>query len=162
MNIEKAKTRLVSVLEHTGPVKWLLLILVMTVFTMILYPNTIIRRHDYSLGDVAERDIKAQRDFLVEDQAGTEKKRRQAAESVLTVYDYNTALLDTIRNNVDNAFSMMQEAGPDTVENTPAPEETNPADIAGKKRVFPGRFQPRSWAFYPGSSTTGWCRTKRC
>jgi len=113
MNIEKAKIRLISVLENTGPVKWLLLVLVMTVFTLVLYPNTIIRRHDYALGDVAERDIKAPRDFLIEDQSGTEKKRRQAEESVLTVYDHNTMLIDTLRDNVAGAFSMMHAPSAD-------------------------------------------------
>ena len=109
MTLDKIKTRLLSILESTGPVKWLLLALVMMVFAMLLYPNTIIRRHDYALGDVAERDIKAPRDFFIEDLAGTEKKRQQAAELVLTVYDHNTAMIDTLRENVEGAFGMMHE-----------------------------------------------------
>ena len=142
MNIEKAKARLISVLENTGPVKWLLLILVMSVFTMILYPNTIIRRHDYSLGDVAERDIKAPRDFLIEDLAGTEKKRRQAAESVLTVYDHNTALLDAIRDNVDNAFLMMHEPRTDAAEALPPAEDPGLPDVDENK---PGEVHSWVW-----------------
>ncbi|WP_373499716.1 HD family phosphohydrolase [Desulfococcus sp.] len=109
MTLEKAKSHVFSVLESTGPVKWILLVLVMTVFTTLLYPNTIIRRHDYQLGDVAERDIKAPRDFFIEDLAGTEKKRQQAAEAVLTVYDHNKALIEAIRGNVEGAFAMMHE-----------------------------------------------------
>lgn len=127
MTLDKAKTRLLSVLESTGPVKWLLLALVMTVFAMLLYPNTIIRRHDYALGDVAERDIKAPRDFFIEDLAGTEKKRQQAAESVLTVYDHNTAMIDTLRENVEGAFGMMHEGS--EVVGTIAAEERAPEPV---------------------------------
>ncbi|MGD9875805.1 HD family phosphohydrolase [Desulfococcus sp.] len=131
MNIEKGKIRLLSILENTGPVKWLLLVLVTTVFTLVLYPNTIIRRHDYALGDVAERDIKAPRDFLIEDLSGTEKKRRQAEESVLTVYDHNTILIDTLRDNVTGAFSMMHTSGADADATDVSDEDASGVDIDG-------------------------------
>ncbi len=133
MRFEKVKIRLMSLLENTAPVKWLLLILVMAVFTLILYPNTIIRRHDYALGDVAERDIKAPRDFLIEDQAATEKKRAQAAESVLTVYDHNTALFAVIRENVEGSFSMMHQPTSDAAGPLPPPENPAAGDAAGNK-----------------------------
>ncbi len=141
MNFQKLKNSLISVLESTGPVKWLLLILVMSVFTMLLYPNTIIRRQAYSLGDVAEHDIKAPRDFLIEDQAGTEKKRQQAALSVLTVYDHNTALRNSLREKVEGAFAMMHEpsrpAASPAVEIRGVPEITENMARSGGRWVWP-------------------------
>ena len=49
--------------------RWLMLIMVISVFVILLYPNLVIRRHAYQLGDIVERDIKAPQDFFIEDKA---------------------------------------------------------------------------------------------
>jgi hypothetical protein len=73
-------------------------------FIIILYPNLVITKHRYKVGDVVERDIKASRDFFIEDQAATDKKRQQAVADVLTVYDFDANLANTLKRNVDQAF----------------------------------------------------------
>jgi putative nucleotidyltransferase with HDIG domain len=46
------------------------LIAVAALFTLILYPNLMVTKLAYTAGDVAEKDIKAPKDFLVEDKLG--------------------------------------------------------------------------------------------
>jgi cyclic-di-AMP phosphodiesterase PgpH len=110
MNIRKTKAALAGYLNESRLVKWGLLILIMAVFSVLLYPGIIITTPSYQLGDVAKRDIKTPKDFLIEDRIATERNRKEAADSVLTVYDHNTLLLDRISRNVRNAFSAVREA----------------------------------------------------
>ncbi len=77
-------------------------------YTLIIYPNLLANRVEYNLGDVAEKDIKAPRDFLVEDQAATEIKRQQAVQEVLTVFDVDNDLAGRVARAVDEAFSDMR------------------------------------------------------
>ncbi len=84
---------------------WLLLIGVAAIFTLILYPSMAIKKNPYKFGDVAQRDVKAHFDFLIEDMEATEENRRQAVESVLTVYDHDTAMIADISLRLRQAFS---------------------------------------------------------
>jgi len=84
------------------------LIAVTALFTLILYPNLMVTKLAYTAGDVAEKDIKAPKDFLVEDQKATEIKRQQAVEDVLTVYDNDTDLVNRLVQMVDGTFADMR------------------------------------------------------
>ncbi len=85
-------------------VRWGLLAGVTIIFTLILYPSLAITKHSYKLGDVVERDIKAPKDFFIEDKDATQIKRRQAVEGVLTVYDHDATLSSTLSRHVRQAF----------------------------------------------------------
>jgi len=61
------------------------------------------------LGDIAERDIKAPRNFFIEDKAATEANRRRAVETVLTVYDYDATLSSTFARNVKQPFKELSD-----------------------------------------------------
>ncbi|OQY54573.1 MAG: hypothetical protein B6245_21025 [Desulfobacteraceae bacterium 4572_88] len=82
-----------------------LLIFVMSIFTVILYPNIVIPRHSYQLGDVAEEDTKAPRDFYIEDEVSTARVRQEAEEKVRTVYDSDAGLLPRLIRQTEEAFS---------------------------------------------------------
>jgi len=88
----------------TPYIRWVLLVGVTVLFTIILYPNLVIRTHSYQLGDVAEKNIKAAKDFFVEDKQATELNRKRAAEEVLTVYDHDTGLASRLSQNIQEAF----------------------------------------------------------
>jgi len=105
----KIKNSLIEFLKTGDPVRWILLFSVMTVFTVILYPHILFTKHTWQIGDVADRDIKASEDFLIEDKAATEKKQKEESRLVLPVYDHNARLVSQITLNVENAFHMMQE-----------------------------------------------------
>ncbi|MBW1993273.1 MAG: HDIG domain-containing protein [Deltaproteobacteria bacterium] len=91
--------------ESSSYVKWALLTVITILFTLVLSPNLVITEHTYQLGDVAERDIKAPKDFLVEDTEATEANRKRAAESILTVYDHDAALSSNLTRRVAKAFA---------------------------------------------------------
>ena len=86
----------------------IVLIAVTVLFTLILYPNLTVTKLAYTVGDVAEKDIKAPKDFLVEDQTATEIKRLQAVQDVLTVYDNDTDLVNRLVQMVDGTFADMR------------------------------------------------------
>lgn len=85
--------------------RWVLLAAVTAAFVMTLYPRSTVPQEEFTVGDIADRDIKAPRDFLFADLSATEAKRRQVAEEVLTVYDYNTALLPELGERVQTSFA---------------------------------------------------------
>jgi putative nucleotidyltransferase with HDIG domain len=108
MKIKKDKISLISLKKFFGTsdhVRWSILIGVTIIFTILLYPNLVVKKHSYKLGDVAEKNIKATKDFLIEDKDATEANRREAVAKVLTVYDHDVTLSQTINQNVKKAFN---------------------------------------------------------
>ena len=61
------------------------------------------------LGDIAEKDVKAEKDFFVENQQATETRRQQAEDAVLTVYDLNTGLIKDLQKRVNDGFAQIRE-----------------------------------------------------
>ncbi len=105
MNIGKTKTSVKKFFEDSNHVRWSILVGVTIIFTILLSPNLVVKKHSYKLGDVVTKDIKATKDFLIEDEDATEANRRDAVENVLTVYDHNTTLSSEINQNVKRAFN---------------------------------------------------------
>jgi putative nucleotidyltransferase with HDIG domain len=108
MNIVKTQMSLNRLIDNSDTVRWSLLIGVAVFFTILLYPNLVIKKHTYKLGDVATRDIKASRDFLIEDEDASEASRKQAVANVLTVYDHDITLSARINRNVITAFDNLR------------------------------------------------------
>ncbi len=108
--MEKFKGQLLGFLNTRPSVKWMLLSGITTVFLTLLYPNLIHEQISYKLGDVVQRDIKAPRDFLVEDAEATEQNRRKAVEEVLAVYDLDSSLSPTLSRNIHRAFDLVRQA----------------------------------------------------
>ena len=125
------------------------LIAVGILYTLIIYPNLLATRFHYSLGDVAEKDIKASRDFLLEDQTATEIKRQQAVQEVLTVFDIDTELAGRLARTVDEAFTDMRAL------RASALDSRAPWPPTARCSCCPGTTDP------PGDSTNG-CRRRRC
>ncbi len=91
----------------TNPsVLWILLIIFTLIFTFALYPDKGNINYSYKKGDVADRDIRASRDFLIEDKEATDQNKLEAGESVPTVYDFDASLARTITKRVRKAFSI--------------------------------------------------------
>jgi putative nucleotidyltransferase with HDIG domain len=90
--------------------RWGILCCVTILFSIILFPSLVVTRHQYNLGDVAERDIKSPRDFFIEDKAATESNRQKAVENVQTVYDYDSGLAERLTRKVDEVFATMRNA----------------------------------------------------
>jgi len=88
--------------------RWIILLCLAVAFMLILYPNLIRPKPSYVLGDVVEKDIKAPKDFFIEDQKATEANRWLAKEEVLTVYDYDGTLALNLSQKVKLTFADMR------------------------------------------------------
>ncbi|MBR9979752.1 MAG: HDIG domain-containing protein [Desulfatitalea sp.] len=91
---------------HLG---WLLLAAMVALFLLLLYPSLIISQEQYQLGDIAMQDIKAPRDFFVEDKVATAANQEQAVEQILTVYDHDPRIAPQMIDRVQTAFARMRE-----------------------------------------------------
>ena len=113
MSKEKSKESGTKFFNTGNRFRWGMLFSVTIIFSVILFPNLVITRHQYHLGDVAEKNIKAPRDFFIEDQAATDINRKNAIEQVLTIYDYDSQLAKTLTQNVSQVFADMRAADTD-------------------------------------------------
>ena len=88
----------------------LVIILFSSLFiAIILYPNLVIPPKHYQLGDIAESDIKAKRDFLVEDVATTESYRQEAREKVPPVYNFEEQVWLNLKTRIQKSFAQMRK-----------------------------------------------------
>ena len=85
-------------------VRWALLVAVTIIFTILLYPNLVVKKYSYKLGDVVTRDIKSAKNFLIEDEDATEASRKQAVENVLTVYDHDVNISTKTNQKTKKVF----------------------------------------------------------
>jgi len=89
--------------------RWIILIGVTIIFTVIHYPSLVITKDSHNLGDIAERNIKAPKNFFIEDKAATETNQRRAVDAILTVYDYDATLSATLDQNVKQPFKELSD-----------------------------------------------------
>ncbi len=129
---ENSIEQLKAFILTSSSVLWLLLFIITLAFTITHYPGQSNLSYSYNIGDVAKRDIKAPKNFFVEDKAATNQKKNEIRESVKSVYDYDAGLLDRISTNIDNAMKAPRELFTKTKEQDPEPTlaivlETKPA-----------------------------------
>ncbi len=87
MGIDKVRRNKIPGVEVQ---RWLILIFTSLIISIFLFPNFLSRPEKvYKLGDVAEEDVKASRDILIEDRARIEKDREDAANRAPYIYDFD-------------------------------------------------------------------------
>jgi len=128
MSKAKNKKSVSKLLNSDRRFRWGILCSLIILFSIILFPNLVITKHQYILGDVAEKDIKSPRDFFVEDQAATEANRQLAVDRVLTVYDYDAELAKTLTRNVEEVFAEIRAVS--VVQNEPSKQKPAVNDSA--------------------------------
>ncbi|MFN3534113.1 MAG: HDIG domain-containing metalloprotein, partial [Desulfatiglandales bacterium] len=114
----RAKTVVVS-LSQKRPVRFLglrqnlpklsLLMVTSIFFAFLMNTGLWTVHHEYKVGDIAERDIKASHDFLVEDKEATEKNRTDISKTVLSSYDYDPTA-NFLLEKITEAFSKARES----------------------------------------------------
>ncbi|MGD8230321.1 MAG: hypothetical protein PVI20_21310, partial [Desulfobacteraceae bacterium] len=125
--------------------KWLILVALSLIIAVSLFPNILNEPKTYRLGDVAEKDIKASHDFLIENKELTEKNRERIAKEELSVYDFDSSASNLTarikeafnlgRESLDPAFQLGQpeQTVPPSGEKA---EETPELDNSIKERFF--------------------------
>ncbi|MBE9529699.1 MAG: hypothetical protein IMF00_00380, partial [Proteobacteria bacterium] len=66
MGKEKNRKPVGKILDSDRRFRWAILLSLTILFSLILFPSLVTTKHQYNLGDVAERDIKSPRDFFIE------------------------------------------------------------------------------------------------
>jgi putative nucleotidyltransferase with HDIG domain len=90
--------------------KLTLCIVTSLIITFLISQKFKITTYDYQKGDIAKSNIKATIDLKIEDFGLTEKKKQEAKELVLSVYDYDSKIPLEIQKNVSNAFELIKQA----------------------------------------------------
>ncbi|MBN2125944.1 MAG: HDIG domain-containing protein [Deltaproteobacteria bacterium] len=88
----------------TERLRWVLLPVLSILVAVLLFPNILTKPAVYRLGDIAEWDIKASHDFLVENEDLTEADREKASRDVLAVYDFDGSALN-LASRIREAFN---------------------------------------------------------
>lgn len=89
--------------------KILLLISVSIIIALLATPSFTVDTPTFRLGDISDHNIKAKRDFLVEDEEATSKKREEAVRQSVIVYDLDENLSRHTVERISSAFSSMRE-----------------------------------------------------
>jgi cyclic-di-AMP phosphodiesterase PgpH len=90
--------------------RYALVLLLSLVLTFIIIPKGGFVPDYYAPGDIVSRDIKAPKELLVPDLPLTEKKKLEAEESVLPLYDFDARTGQVISDQVALAMEMIQQA----------------------------------------------------
>lgn len=145
--VTELKTKIkAKIFDYESNLRWILLLAVVVIFTIILYPSLVIQKHSYKIGDVVTKDLKAPEDFFCEDLIATALNREKAVEEVLTVYDYDPRfgrkMIQRIRQAFDelNKVSVQevqsqQENSDNTLEAIPNAQTTDKPEFSSNNKV---------------------------
>lgn len=103
------KEKLLLALQSVPVRKALILAIISIILSILLMPRISFFRPIYSVGSIATKNIKADRDFLVEDRAATEQSRNEAAKNTEPAFDYDIEVPAAVSSRVSNAFAAMTE-----------------------------------------------------
>jgi putative nucleotidyltransferase with HDIG domain len=79
------------------------------IVSLLLTPSFLVEAPDYKLGDIATQNIKAKRDFLIEDREAIAKKREEAGRQAPVVYDLDAVVFSRIQDRLEAAFQVMRK-----------------------------------------------------
>ena len=85
-------------------VKWYVLGCIIVIFAFLIYPDLIATKNIYKLGDVVKRDVKASKNFFIENQKATRGNKKKAEEKVPTVYDFDITFAPKLIKRITLAF----------------------------------------------------------
>jgi hypothetical protein len=90
--------------------KWTLLACLSLLIATLASPSFTVVNPHYRLGDIADRNIKAKHDFLIEDEEATAKKREEAMRLSPVVYDLDERITRELIDKLEASFKAMREA----------------------------------------------------
>jgi cyclic-di-AMP phosphodiesterase PgpH len=84
--------------------------LLVATLTALLLPRLQLQTRTLAIGDIAPADIKAPADFLLEDEVSAQKRRKEAEERILPVYDFDVQAVEAIDQRVKRAMQTIEAA----------------------------------------------------
>jgi putative nucleotidyltransferase with HDIG domain len=120
--------------------RFLILVGFSLLLALITTPYHLIVPVHYQVGDLAERNIRAVRDFLVTDEAATEQRRREAAAGSLAVYDLDEEPVRHLRQRLESALALVRpvflEAGSTGAGGEKSPRSLKEMQKSPRERAF--------------------------
>ncbi|MBU0970919.1 MAG: HDIG domain-containing protein, partial [Proteobacteria bacterium] len=110
---------------------WFMLVFIIVIFTVSQTSDQNKVSYSYQIGDVALRDIKAPKNYFIEDKEVTDARRDQVKYAVKTVYDYDSNLVVDIFSRIDAAMEFARNLF-DKPENSETPDPTLAMVLAAK------------------------------
>ncbi len=86
--------------------RWAILFFLSIGLSILLAPNLYVSNPEYHYGMIAHENIKADRDFLVEDINSTRQKKNEAPANTRPVYDYDAEMPITLKAKIMNSFAL--------------------------------------------------------
>lgn len=114
--------------------QWAIAVAMSLAMAIILSPQIHLFTPSFKLGSIAGKDIKANRDFLVQDRASTELKRLEASATAKPIYDYDNSMPSAIGMTLAKAFLAMDEAYRRVHRENLPPKDTATTIEQGRKR----------------------------
>jgi putative nucleotidyltransferase with HDIG domain len=121
--------------------RWIVLVSLSLIMSFILFPNILNRPIIYELGDVAEKDIKASSDILIENEELTEKAREKVVKDIPYIYDFDPSASDLtfrFKEVMAEARDVYNRSGKD--DSTVMSDEKSLPDITEERELVKGRF----------------------
>ncbi|MEO5331470.1 MAG: HDIG domain-containing protein [Magnetococcus sp. YQC-5] len=104
--------------------------------TIIFSPVVLRPLYLPQVGDIATRDIKADRDLLVEDKETTKKRRWEAANTIVPVYDWDPGMMDTVIHRIEEHLKWLED-----VRSIPSRDDREFKDKARQRELFSERIE---------------------
>ncbi len=102
---------------------WFMLISITVAFTVLQAPDRNKISYSYQIGDVAQRDIKAPKNFFIEDKEVTAARKNQIKDVVKTVYDFDENLAIDIASRIETSMDFARQLF-EKPEDSDAPDPT--------------------------------------
>jgi hypothetical protein len=87
--------------------RWAIAIVLSVGLALILAPKLYDSNPEYRHGMIAQENIKADRDFLVEDVHSTQQKRNEASVNTRPIYEYDAEMAITLIKKIKNSFLLV-------------------------------------------------------
>lgn len=110
---------------------WFMLIAITAAFTVFQTPDRNKDSYSYQIGDVAQRDIKAPKNFFIEDKEVTAARKNQVKDVVKTVYDFDENLAGNISLRIETSMAYARQLF-EKPEDSDAPDPTLAMALAVK------------------------------
>jgi putative nucleotidyltransferase with HDIG domain len=115
--------------------RWYILLGLSAMVSLLLFPNVLTRSKIYQIGDVADRNIKASQEFLIQDSELTEKTRQEAVRAVIPVYDLDPAAAN-IDSRLRDAFKAARNFRGKILQSEESPENRRMKTEVYRKTFF--------------------------
>ncbi|MBL0225960.1 MAG: HDIG domain-containing protein [Geobacteraceae bacterium] len=94
--------------------RFILLVVTALILTFLILPSQHFSSFSYKAGDIATSDIRAQREYLVEDHALTELRRKEAGTNAPIIYNLSDRIPTYLAGKLEQALAAIHQRQPST------------------------------------------------